>query len=125
MAYAEDLKFSGAKAPCGFDPRPRHQQSQTGPFWESGLPTATVESSSVPNGTASWPSGSWPRRARVSQQWPQSMYVEGRLTTSAYEAKDGSGKRYRTEIVARQIRFLAKRGDASEVTRASEEFVPF
>jgi hypothetical protein len=24
MAYAEDLKSSGAKAPCGFDPRPRH-----------------------------------------------------------------------------------------------------
>ena len=23
MAYAEDLKSSGAKAPCGFDPRPR------------------------------------------------------------------------------------------------------
>ncbi len=26
MAYAEDLKSSGAKAPCGFDPRPRHSQ---------------------------------------------------------------------------------------------------
>jgi hypothetical protein len=24
MAYAEDLKFSGAKAPCGFESRPRH-----------------------------------------------------------------------------------------------------
>ena len=34
------------------------------------------------------------------------VYVEGRLTTREYEAKDGSGKRYRTEIVARQIRFL-------------------
>jgi hypothetical protein len=27
MAYAEDLKSSGAKAPCGFESRPRHQFS--------------------------------------------------------------------------------------------------
>src|SRR5713101_6191828 len=27
------------------------------------------------------------------------VYIEGRLTTRQYEAKDGSGKRYRTEIV--------------------------
>src|ERR1700692_1249596 len=33
------------------------------------------------------------------------VYIEGRLTPRQYEAKDGSGKRYRTEIVARQIRF--------------------
>ena len=31
------------------------------------------------------------------------VYVEGRLTTRQYEAKDGSGKRYRTEIVARVL----------------------
>ena len=37
------------------------------------------------------------------------VYVEGRLTTREYEAKDGSGKRYRTEIVARQVRFLGRR----------------
>ena len=24
MAYAEDLKFSGVKTPCGFESRPRH-----------------------------------------------------------------------------------------------------
>ena len=29
------------------------------------------------------------------------VYIEGRLTTRQYEAKDGSGKRYRIEIVAR------------------------
>ncbi len=50
------------------------------------------------------------------------VYVEGRLTTREYEAKGGSGKRYRTEIVARQIRFLGRRGDAGE--SASSE-VPF
>ena len=37
------------------------------------------------------------------------VYVEGRLTTRQYEAKDGSGKRYRTEIVARQLRMLGNR----------------
>ncbi len=29
MAYAEDLKFSGAKAPCGFESRPRHHDLLT------------------------------------------------------------------------------------------------
>src|SRR5271170_6691629 len=32
------------------------------------------------------------------------VYVEGRLTTREYEAKDGSGKRSRTEIIALQMR---------------------
>ena len=32
------------------------------------------------------------------------VYVEGRLTTRQFEAKDGSGKRSRTEIVALQMR---------------------
>jgi single-strand DNA-binding protein len=50
--------------------------------------------------------------------------VEGRLTTREYEAKDGSGKRYRTEIVARQIHFLGRRTDASDTT-AENPNVPF
>src|SRR5271167_3169366 len=37
------------------------------------------------------------------------VYVEGRITTRQYEAKDGSGKRYRTEIVARHHRLLGNR----------------
>jgi single-strand DNA-binding protein len=51
------------------------------------------------------------------------VYVEGRLTTREYEAKDGTGKRYRTEIVARQIRFLGRRGD--EVGNTDSGEVPF
>jgi single-strand DNA-binding protein len=51
------------------------------------------------------------------------VYVEGHLTTRQYEAKDGSGKRYRTEIVARQVRFLDKRVDAA-MAGASDD-VPF
>ena len=45
------------------------------------------------------------------------VYVEGRLTTREYEAKDGSGKRYRTEIIARQIRFLDRKPDAGASKR--------
>jgi single-strand DNA-binding protein len=51
------------------------------------------------------------------------VYVEGRLTTREYEAKDGSGKRYRTEIVARQVRFLGRRGDAP--TAETSDDIPF
>lgn len=53
------------------------------------------------------------------------VYIEGRLTTREYEPKDGSGKRYRTEIVARQIRFLDGRRDASDAAAAGEESIPF
>jgi len=45
------------------------------------------------------------------------------LTTRQYEAKDGSGKRYRTEIVARQIRFLGKSADAP--TAETSDDIPF
>jgi len=51
------------------------------------------------------------------------VYIEGRLTTRQYEAKDGSGKRYRTEIVARQIRFLGKSADAP--TAETSDDIPF
>jgi len=48
------------------------------------------------------------------------VYVEGRLTTREYEAKDGSGKRYRTEIVARQVRFLGRQADGAGQAASSE-----
>ena len=51
------------------------------------------------------------------------VYVEGRLTTRQYEAKDGSGKRYRTEIVARQLRLLSNRDNAPK-TETSDD-IPF
>jgi single-strand DNA-binding protein len=41
-------------------------------------------------------------------------YVEGRLQTREYEAKDGSGKRYRTEIVAQRVQFLGGRPGATD-----------
>ena len=61
---------------------------------------------------------------RVGLRCPARLtYVEGRLTTNEYEAKNGSGKRYRTEIVARQVRFLGRRADAAGESAPSE--VPF
>ncbi len=50
------------------------------------------------------------------------VYVVGRLTTRQYEPKDGSGKRYRTEIIARQIRFLDRRPAAA---KSAEAPLPF
>jgi len=40
------------------------------------------------------------------------VYVEGRLQTRQWEAKDGSGKRSKTEIVALNVQFLGGRGGA-------------
>ena len=53
------------------------------------------------------------------------VYIEGRLTTRQYEAKDGSGKRYRTEIVARQLRLLGKRADGNPSKAQASEDIPF
>jgi single-strand DNA-binding protein len=39
-------------------------------------------------------------------------YVEG-ITTREYEARDGSGKRQRTEVVAQRVQFLGGRPSAS------------
>ncbi|MGH7780766.1 MAG: single-stranded DNA-binding protein [Candidatus Binataceae bacterium] len=48
------------------------------------------------------------------------VYIEGRFTTRQYEAKDGSGKRYRTEIMAHQLRLLGKRADAPTAEASGE-----
>ena len=53
------------------------------------------------------------------------VYVEGRLTTRQYEAKDGSGKRYRTEIVARQLRLLGNRPNANAPKAQATDDIPF
>jgi single-strand DNA-binding protein len=53
------------------------------------------------------------------------VYVEGRLTTRQYEAKDGSGKRYRTEIVARQLRLLGSRTNGNASKAEASDDIPF
>ena len=54
------------------------------------------------------------------------VYVEGRLSTRQYQAKDGTGLRYRTEIVAQQLRLLGSRtnGTVTPQSEASDE-TPF
>jgi single-strand DNA-binding protein len=53
------------------------------------------------------------------------VYIEGRLTTRQYEAKDGSGKRYRTEIVARQLRLLGNRANGNTSKAEASDDIPF
>ncbi len=53
------------------------------------------------------------------------VYVEGRLSTRQYEAKDGSGKRYRTEIVARQLRLLGNRANSNASKAQASDDIPF
>ena len=53
------------------------------------------------------------------------VYVEGRLTTRQYEAKDGRGKRYRTEIVARQLRLLGNRTNGNASKAEASDDIPF
>jgi len=53
------------------------------------------------------------------------VYVEGRLTTRQYEAKDGSGKRRRTEIIALQMRMLGNRASGDAPKAEASDDIPF
>jgi single-strand DNA-binding protein len=53
------------------------------------------------------------------------VYVEGRLTTRHYEAKDGSGKRNRTEIVALQMCLLGNRANGNAPKAQAGDDIPF
>ena len=53
------------------------------------------------------------------------VYVEGRLTTRQYEAKDGSGKRTRTEIIALQMRMLGNRAKGNAAKTEKTDDIPF
>ncbi len=49
-------------------------------------------------------------------------FVEGRIQVRNYEAKDGSGKRYVTEVVASEVIFLgSKRQDDSSASFSDDE----
>ena len=52
------------------------------------------------------------KQAELASQYlkkGRQVYVEGRISNRQYEAKDGSGKRYRSEIIAQRIQFLGGR----------------
>lgn len=58
----------------------------------------------------------WGKTAELCSQYlkkGREVYIEGRLQTRNYEAKDGSGKRYVTEIVAQSVQFLGGRQGAA------------
>jgi len=48
------------------------------------------------------------------------VYIEGRISYREYEAKDGSGKRKVTEIVATRVQFLSSRSGAPMGDEAGE-----
>jgi len=59
------------------------------------------------------------------------VFVEGRLRTREFEARNSGGKRERTEIVASRVQFLGRpiatepQGSIGEDVRPAEEDVPF
>jgi single-strand DNA-binding protein len=65
----------------------------------------------------------WGKQADLCGQYlkkGRQVYVEGRLTTRQYEAKDGTGKRYRTEVVAQRVQFLGGRASAGPDDSAAD-----
>jgi single-strand DNA-binding protein len=52
------------------------------------------------------------------------VYVEGRLRTREYDAKNNGGKRQRTEIVAIRVQFLGTPPTDAKGATAVEEPVP-
>ena len=53
------------------------------------------------------------------------VYIEGRLRTRQYEAKDGSGTRHRTEIVALQLRVLGTHVNSTAPNTETSDAIPF
>ncbi len=53
------------------------------------------------------------------------VYIEGRLRTRQYQAKDGSGPRFRTEIIALQLRALGNRENGTAPSAEASDEIPF
>src|SRR6266536_3760655 len=71
----------------------------------------------------------WQRLAEIVGEYVRKgskLYVEGKLQTSTWEDKQTGEKKYRTEIVAREILLLSSRGNGQEdsQTTAGEESTP-
>lgn len=50
------------------------------------------------------------------------VLVEGRIQTGSYEAKDGSGKRYTTDILASEVQFVGSKRE--DDPRGEREYEP-
>jgi single-strand DNA-binding protein len=71
----------------------------------------------------------WQRLAEIIGEYVHKgskLYVEGKLQTSTWEDKQTREKRYRTEIVAREILLLSSResGQGDRQTTSGEEATP-
>jgi len=59
----------------------------------------------------------WGKMASVCEQYltkGSQVLVEGRIQVRSYEAKDGSGKRYSTDVISSQVIFLGPRKEKAE-----------
>jgi single-strand DNA-binding protein len=66
----------------------------------------------------------WGKQAETCGQYlskGRQVYIEGRITNRSYDDKDGN-KRYITEIIAQNVRFLGSAGGAGRVSESG--FVP-
>ena len=72
----------------------------------------------------------WGKSAESTAQYMKKgllMGVAGRIQTRSYEATDGSGKRYVTEVVAEEIKFLQwgdKQQSSGDDYSSYEDMVP-
>ena len=71
----------------------------------------------------------WQRLAEIVGEYVRKgskLYVEGKLQTSTWEDKQSGEKKYRTEIVAREILLLSsgENGQEDRQTTAGEESTP-
>ena len=77
----------------------------------------------------------WGKQAEICKEYLKkgsSVYVEGRLQHRSYDDKDGN-KKYITEIVARSVQMLGRKGEAKEgpvsqdleTSAAEEDDLPF
>jgi len=54
----------------------------------------------------------WNRLAEICAQYlvkGRTVYVEGRIQTRSWDKADGTGKAYRTELIAEEVKFLGGR----------------
>ncbi len=63
------------------------------------------------------------RLAEIVEQYLKKgskIYVEGQLRTNSWEDKNTGEKKYRTEIVAREMQMLSSRGEMNQQSQDSE-----
>jgi single-strand DNA-binding protein len=66
----------------------------------------------------------WGSTAQVAGKYLQKgdkCAIEGKMRTRSYEAKDGSGKRYITEVIAQRLEMLGGRPQGSDCAGASRK----